>query len=225
MKNLQIETIIFDLDGTLVNTTKDLALAMNLTLKHYNCNTITEDRCIELVGDGIVKLVSRAFGESKYNDIEYSFESKFLDSAVELFLEIYQIHLFDNTLPYNGVEKVLQKLKNKKLAVISNKHYEFTLDILKHFQLDSYFEIILGGDSLKLKKPHPEPILHVMKKLNSLPTETIIIGDTDKDIRAGKAAKIYTCAATYGMRDVEELKPFQPDYYINNISELLEIIT
>ena len=220
----KINTIIFDLDGTLINTSKDIVNSTNLTLEKFGYEPISTERCIEFVGDGIIKQVGRAFGESKFNNPDHQFSLEYLNSIVETYLEIYKVHLYDYSLPYDGVFEIFKKFSNKKLAVISNKHYDYTFELLKHFQMDKYFSIILGGDSLEHKKPHPEPIIHVIKELNIKPTETIIVGDTDKDVRAGKAAGISTCAVTYGMRTKAELENHNPEFMIDNISELLKII-
>ncbi len=223
MNNRKIKAILFDLDGTLVDSSRDITTSINLTLKYFGYKSITHDQCIRHVGDGITQSVSRAFGESVYNNENYTWDRKFLSRVVKKYKEYYSEHLFDTTTPYPGIKETLSNLNGISMAVISNKTYFYTFNILKHFNLHKYFDIILGGDSLEAKKPDPGPLLYVLENFSVQTTEAIMVGDSDKDISAGKAAKTLTCAVTYGMRSEDELRKLNPDFVIHCFSELLDL--
>ncbi len=223
MNNRKIKAILFDLDGTLVDSIRDIATSINLTLSYFGYKSIHLNQCIRYVGDGITKLVSRAFGESVHNDKNYTWDDKFLSRVVRKYKEYYSEHLFDTTTPYPGIKETLSNLNGISMAVISNKTYYYTFEILKHFNLHKYFDIILGGDSLEAKKPDPGPLLYVLESFSVQTSEAIMVGDSDKDILAGKAVKILTCAVTYGMRSEDELRKLNPDFVIHNFNELLDL--
>ncbi len=223
MQQTKIKTIIFDLDGTILNTGRDILTSINLTLESFGYQPITYEKCLQYVGDGIDLFVERALGDSVYQDIYHKLDQNIVLQAIKVYKDNYSKHLFDTTKPYPGARETLAGLQNLKKVVISNKHYEYVLKMLQYFQLDSFFEIIMGGNSLENQKPHPEPIYYVLNKLQSNIQEMIIVGDTDKDIKAGQAAGIKTCAALYGMRPEKELLALEPDYLIREFGELLNL--
>jgi phosphoglycolate phosphatase len=206
--------LFFDLDGTLINSGRDIANSINLTRNHYNLQSLPEKTIISAIGDGVSVLVQRIFPE---------FAPEQLDETVNTFKMYYRQHLIDTTLPYNGVEETLIHFKNKKKAVISNKPYEATISILEKLKLASYFDIILGGDSTPLRKPDPYPLNQVIKEFNVSPQTVVMVGDGSTDIISGKAANVITCAVGYGLKPKEELIALNPDYMIQNILELQEL--
>jgi len=223
MQNAPIHAVLFDLDGTLMDTAQDLSLSVNLTLAEFDYPPLDPEYCISLVGNGIPNLVRRAFGKSAYDNPDYLWTEDFLQNIVGRYKEIYAEHLLDHTQPYPSVPETLERLKSKKLALISNKAYWYTFEILKHFRMQSYFSVILGGDSLPEKKPDPEPLRHAMQALGVLPRHTLMVGDGEADMQAGRAAAVRICAVTYGMRPKSTLAAFAPDFWINRIEELLTL--
>jgi len=226
MAKNQFSTIIFDLDGTLFYTSDDIANCANLTLERFGFEKIDKARIISHVGGGIHNSISRILGDAIHNDPEYVWKDGFVDKVVKEYRDFYSKHFLDTTRPYPGVAKTVERLydQNYRMAVISNKSVDYTKAIIKHFDMDQYFPIILGGDSLENKKPHPQSINFVMDQFNTLKNESLIVGDTEKDIQAGKNAEIKTCAVSYGMRDIAELQPLDPDYVINKFDELNTIL-
>jgi phosphoglycolate phosphatase len=216
-----IKAILFDLDGTLVDSGEDLLTAVNLTLQAYQLPPISYNECIRFVGDGIVNLVSRSFGQSQFNHPEHEWEPEFLDAVVHKYKDFYACHFLHKTVPYPDVEATLQKLRNQQKAVISNKDYIFTLRILKYYRLDPYFKVILGGDSLETRKPDPKPLLYALNQMGVDPSNALMVGDSSRDIEAGKQAGLKTCAVTFGFRDRQELEGLQADYLIDAFAEIL----
>ena len=147
-----------------------------------------------------------------------------------LLFEIYLMFshtIFQKILHHVFLLEPLEKLheNNLNLAVVSNKTIEFTRPIVEHFHMDKYFDVILGGDSLDNKKPHHEPLEHVINHYNSDKNETIIVGDTEKDIAAATNAGIASCGVTYGMRNPEDIKAMKPDFVIDKFDEIRDVLT
>ncbi len=210
--------IIFDLDGTLIDSSIDITNAVNYAVGPFGIKPVTVQETISLVGEGITrlmeKIVKRHESEAK-KDIDKNI-------LTERFLDHYSAHLVDNTTVYPEVRETLERLGIYKKAVISNKREALSVRILNNLDLLKYFDLILGSDTTPERKPSPIPILYVLSKLNIKTEDVVIVGDSNFDIEAGKAAGIKTIAVTYGYRPVELLK--DADYLIKKMSELMNIL-
>tara|TARA_R110000764_G_scaffold240105_1_gene343089 strand:- start:143728 stop:144390 length:663 start_codon:yes stop_codon:yes gene_type:complete len=214
-----IELIIFDLDGTLVNSIYDITDCLNHTLAKFGGSLISYGAAQQLVGGGTLKLIQKAF-EHKANDLD------FIETAHAHFKERYVKNLVVKTRPYNGVVEVLEFFKEKKKAVLSNKPHALTLEVIKGLKLDTCFDIVLGAnENLYRSKPHAAGVRHIMSLLSTAPEKTLMLGDSTHDIHAGKNAGTYTCSVTYGYRERALLSKEQPDYIIDHIRELKSILS
>lgn len=210
-----ISTVIFDLDGTLVDSLPDISGSVNFALEKTGMPKKSLMEVRSFIGDGVVALFQKMTGKTDENAIR---------STVDIFESHYLEHCADQTILYPGAREILRDLKDRKLALISNKPYEMVIKILKTLSIFYYFRIILGGESTKERKPHPEPVLKTLETLQSSPQEALIVGDGTTDIEAGKSAGVLTCAATYGYRDRAELEKLEPDYIIDRLSDLKDIV-
>jgi len=224
MTKSKFQAILFDLDGTLVDSSRDIFKSINLTLNNFCYESITLEQSNSYVGDGIIMLVKRALGKSIYGNQHHVIDADLLTKADKVYRDFYSRHLLDTTIPYPGVANTLDRLSNLALAVISNKAAIYVNEIMHHFQLDKYFRIILGGNSLDLKKPDPYPLLYVAQQFNIEPRQCLMVGDSEKDIIAGKAAGMITCAVTYGMRSEESLIKQQPDFMLSDFPSINTIV-
>ncbi|MBI5075969.1 MAG: HAD-IA family hydrolase [Nitrospirae bacterium] len=192
-----LKLIIFDLDGTLVDSSMDLTNALNYAIEPCAIKKLTAAQTRSLVGEGITKLIENLLGPDRRD-----FQSLVLDR----FMSHYSDHLVDFTVPYPGVAETLKDLSSYRKAVISNKREFLSRMVLEKLGLLQYFDAVLGSDSVGEKKPSPGPLMKVMDMLCCQPAETVIVGDSNVDIEAGKAAGTMTCAVTYGFRDVSLLQ-------------------
>jgi len=225
MKKYQFEAILFDLDGTLVDSSRDIVTSVNLTLNHFGFNPIDYHKCIGFIGDGIRMLVKRAFAEVLFNDPESDLDAELLNNADIQYRNFYSEHLLDTSIPYPDVKNTLSLLTDFPMAVISNKAFIYTKHILEHFDLDRFFNPILGGDSLDRTKPDPAPLFHVANQYHISPNNCLMIGDSEKDIAAAQAAGMPVCAVTYGMRPKVILEDMNPDFLVASFPDLLKIIS
>lgn len=209
-----VDLIIFDLDGTLVDSRRDLANSVNYALKDLDLPPLEMEVVMSYVGDGLKKLINRSLSKNQLQKI---------DQVIAIFRSHYREHLLDFSTFYPNVENILCHFQAKKMAVVSNKPYEFTRLILERLNADNFFEIILGGDSLPEMKPDPGPILHILSQLGVSPDKAAIVGDGTTDIEAGKAANIWTCAVTYGLKKKEVLFKTNPDFMIDDLVELKKV--
>lgn len=209
-----VDLIVFDLDGTLVDSRRDIADSVNFALTALSLPSLKTEEVMGYVGDGLTKLIERSLANNRLEKI---------DEVVDIFRSHYREHLLDFSTFYPNVEIILNHFRNKKIAVVSNKPEEFTRSMLEELQVADFFEIILGGDSLPVMKPDPGPILHVLNHLGVSADKAAIVGDGTTDMEAGKAAKIWTCAVTYGLKKKEVLLKTNPDFMIDDIRELKKI--
>ncbi|MDI6801462.1 MAG: HAD-IA family hydrolase [Thermodesulfovibrionales bacterium] len=211
---MSIKLIIFDLDGTLVDSSIDICNAINYAIKPYGVQPITVQETISLVGEGITRLMEKV--------IEREGISADRDELTERFLKYYSSHLIDNTTVYPGVIETLKKLNNHKKAVISNKREVLSIRTLDELGILEYLDLVVGSDTMAERKPSPVPLQYAMEKLGAAPDETVIVGDSNFDIEAGKAAGIKTVAVTYGYRPLDLLKG--ADFIIDRMDALIDIL-
>nr|WP_320114861.1 HAD-IA family hydrolase [uncultured Desulfuromonas sp.] len=183
----EIDGFFFDLDGTLVDSARDLAAAVNRLRVSLGLDPIAEQLALSYVGDGATRLVQRALPEGMYQP----------EHRV-MFLQLYAEHLIDHTRIYPGIENFLARHQDKVLAVVSNKPYALAMDLLRRLNLLEPFALVLGGDSLAEKKPHPLPLTHAMATLNVSPSRAVMIGDHHTDLYCAQAAGVVSCFCRYG---------------------------
>lgn len=210
---MPIKLVIFDLDGTLVNSITDITNSLNYAIEPYGLAPKTSEEVSALVGEGITKVIERVLGDERLQH---------RDDVVKRFLEFYSEHIVDNTFPYPGVRETLERLNGFKKAVISNKREALSIKVLEALDLLRFFDLVIGSDSTTEKKPSPVPVLHVISSMGLTQEDSIMVGDSDLDIAAGKSAGVKTVGVTYGYRKREFLK--SADYIIDEIKDLPLII-
>jgi len=216
---------MFDLDGTLVDSAIDLQNAINYAVGPFNIQPVTVEETRSLVGEGLARLMEKVVEkgmQSSADRMRLDDGQKLIDTLVERFTEHYWAHIVDNTRPYPFVMETLNDLHEFKKAVVSNKREGPSSIVLNALGLAAYMDMIVGGDTAADKKPSPVPIRHVLDKFGLKPEEAVIVGDSDIDIEAGKAAGIFTVGATWGYRPLELLK--DADFLINGMHELPGIL-
>lgn len=214
-----IRLIIYDLDGTLIDSSKDIANCVNWTLEKFGYPPLGEEKIRSYVGSGVVQLMAEVLKEAGGKII--STGDPLLDQAVAYYKALYPEHFLDHTRLYPGIENVLEHFKMRKQAVITNKTQKFSKQILKGLKVDRYFFSLVGGDQKFQKKPSPESILAVMNEACVSSGETVMVGDSAIDVETGKNAKVKTIAVTYGFRSHEEIKSAQPDYIFSQPKQLM----
>ena len=218
------ELILFDFDGTLIDSGPDLSLALNDMLTQLGRDTFTQEIIHTWVGNGAQTLVKRALlGQS---DISAAINNTYFENALKIFLASYEKNVCVDTLLYPNVKEMLVGLQRRgfRLAIITNKPYKFIMPILKGLGIENYFELLLGGDSLAVKKPKPEPLLHVCKELCVDISRSLMVGDSKNDILAAQAANIESIGVSYGYNYGEHISKYKPDVVIDDIKKILELV-
>jgi phosphoglycolate phosphatase len=209
---MPLKLIMFDLDGTLVDTAQDITNALNFALEPYGMKSLTLEDTIKLIGEGVSRLVEKILPVEIMH---------LKNDVMNRFLGYYSEHLIGNSKEYPHVKETLKNLINVKKAVISNKREDLSKRLLEEIRLSEYFDLIIGSDTAGERKPSPVPVLYVITKLGFSPEESIIVGDSNYDIEAGKKAGVKTVAVTYGYRPRESLT--EADYIIDDIRELIPL--
>lgn len=210
--------LIFDLDGTLIDSATDIHVALNQMLKKYGRPQVALPVLVSHIGDGLTKLVNDFFPE-------YELGSPDNLKKVDEFLDLYSDEfLTKHTTLYDGVKEFLFQYQGP-MALVTNKSIKPTIQILEHFNLNKVNWIdIIGGDSLAEKKPSPLALNRVMKKINHSPANTWMIGDGRPDMKAAEAAGCKKAAVHYGYSEPEILAPYKPDFILNNFIEIHQLI-
>jgi len=217
---MSYQCLLFDLDGTLVDSRADLINSVNLMLAELGRKTLPDARVINFIGEGARLLVERALSASQNG------ESRNPDTAgaLEIFRRHYREHLLDHTHVYPEVKQTLNRLAHIPKAVVTNKPYEFTMELLEGIGLSSYFEIVLGGDSLAERKPSPMMLVEAARRCGAQASECLMVGDSRVDVEAGRAASMRTCGYIPGFRGRTELVEAGVDYVIERFGELCALV-
>lgn len=218
MNTIEANMILFDLDGTLIDSKKDIADAVNSTLSAMGQKEIPVEHLYSFVGNGVRPLIEKSMIESG--------NAERLPEAIKHFQDTYIMTLLDNTVMFDGVLDVLEHFasKGKKMAVASNKPYRYVEKIVAGLEMSRFFVSVKGGDSYKTSKPEPEMILSILEEASATRGEAVIIGDSRVDIKAGINSGIRTVGVTYGFREREEIIEARPDAIIETPIELKKII-
>jgi phosphoglycolate phosphatase len=188
---MRVRLVVFDLDGTLVDSRRDLAHSANTLILRHGGRPLPEDRVVRMVGDGARRLVERAFDAAALGTPE--------DRHIAEFLEIYDRHLVDTTLPYEGVAGMLAGVaRQASLALVTNKPLAPARRLLECFDLLGYFATVCGGDGPFPRKPAPEATLAALARAGVHATQAVLVGDSTVDVRTARAAGTRFCLAGYG---------------------------
>ncbi len=223
MNFINKQVLLFDLDGTLVDSVPDLAIAVNHTLTELGLNNFSQTQIRGWVGNGALALIQRAL--SGGTEISKSLDVELTEKALKIFFTAYTENVCRETTAYDGVLETLQSLKGLgyRLAIITNKPARFVEPILTDLGLQDLFELILGGDSLKYKKPHPLPLTYACEQLGVTIENSIMIGDSKNDILAAKEAGMHSIGLTYGYNYGEHIAEYQPELVLAHFSDLLPV--
>ena len=205
--------LIFDLDGTLIDSRLDLANSVNATRGYMGLPPIPNELVYSYVGEGAPVLIRRALGATAPQEE--------VDRALAFFLEYYREHQLDFTTLYHGVRKTLDELSSMgaSLHVLTNKPVRISNEILTGLKIKDYFEYIYGGNSFEFKKPHPIGIHTIVRDCNADREKTIMVGDSGVDIQTARNAGVISCGVSYGFQP-ETLVTYPPDFMIDNMEEL-----
>ncbi|NVJ91589.1 MAG: phosphoglycolate phosphatase [Methylocystaceae bacterium] len=217
---MALSTVIFDLDGTLIDSAPDLRTAANKLLEKYQRRAISLAETKKFVGNGAQKLVERAFKATGDSAAESD-----LIVLTQEFLAFYDGHEADDTQTYDAVIPTLEILKEKgfRLALCTNKPYAPTLNLMQALNLGGYFEFVIGGDQVSRKKPDAEMLNLALEQMGVSSQEAVMIGDSPNDIGAAKNAQLRSIAVSYGYRKVP-VEELGADWVIDQMSDLPAVL-
>ena len=212
----QLKLLVFDLDGTLIDSAQDLCISVNATLAHFALKHLEDAQIAGFIGDGALMLVRRALAFEHGSPVS----EEFLETAYKFFLDYYRAHKLDFTYAYEGVLEALAALKDlheqpRTMAVLTNKPVRPAQDICAALGLAPYFLHIYGGNSFATKKPNPEGLLALMAEAGAKPAETVLIGDSMVDVQTARNAGVWSIGCTFGLAP-ETLKSHQPDVLVDS---------
>jgi phosphoglycolate phosphatase len=220
---LAVKAVMIDLDGTLLDTVADLAVAVNLMLARFGRSPLDEALVRNFVGKGIPHLVQRALVGAMEGEVDPDMFAR----ALPVYLDCYESVNGKHTLIYPGVLDGLNALKSAgfPLACVTNKSERFTLPLLRQLKLADYFAVVVSGDTLPKKKPDPLPLTHACKELGIAPHEMLMIGDSLNDTIAARAAGCPVFCVPYGYNEGHDVRGLDVDAIVETLLEATTLIT
>lgn len=210
-----VPVLIFDLDGTLVDSKKDLTSSVNHVRSTFHLPELSEHEISTFIGDGAQMLIQRALGaDAAPADVH---------SGLQLFLSYYREHMLDQSRLYPGVEETLGRLGEFQLAVLTNKPIRFSRTMLEGLGILHRFAAVYGGNSFERKKPDPVGIIQILSDTKGQPEQTWMIGDSAVDVLTGRNAGVKTCGVSWGYA-TDSFKNTPPDFLVHRFEELEELV-
>ena len=210
-----VELLLFDFDGTLIDSKYDIATSVNLTLSDLQLPQRSPEEIFSFVGDGVKRLLHLSVGEGNLSKYE---------EALRIFRRHYLTHCLDSTRFYPGIPAVLDNLIQPLKAIVTNKSLEYTIRIVDGLNAGNLFATIESPQDSSDLKPDPGMLLRVLARLGVPPDRTIMIGDSTNDVRAAKAAGIKACAVGYGYGNLDKIRALEPDFYCESPADLLTLL-
>ena len=210
---MPIDLVVFDLDGTLIDSALDLALSVNASRAHAGMGHLDHSLIYSYVGDGAPMLMRRALGEEA--------PQSQVDDCLAFFIDYYRDHMLDNTVLYPGVQEGLDAMKanGKTMAVLTNKPVNFSRTIVERIGLGDHFIQVYGGNSFDSKKPDPYGINLLMHEASAKPESTMMVGDSSVDVLTARNAGTPCCGVSYGLRP-ESFEKYPPAFVVDSLVEL-----
>jgi phosphoglycolate phosphatase len=217
----QVKVVMFDLDGTLLDTAPQIAEAANRMLVALGKPMLSQAQITTYIGEGVQNLIKRCLVGSMHDEPD---AQEFV-RAQPLYHDFYEANATDS-LAFAGVLPALQQLKKQgyRLACVTNKPEKFTLPLLQHAGLADFFEIVVSGDTLPKKKPDPLPLLHICQKLGTLPAEAVLVGDSETDIQAAHAAGCFVVTVPYGYNQGRAIDVATVDATVQQLTEVVNLL-
>ena len=215
---MSLKLLIFDLDGTLIDSRLVLVHSVNAALRHLGRPELPDELIASYVGDGAPMLIRRTLGADADDEA-------LVRRGLEFFLSYYKEHKLDHTTVYNGMKEALVAIRNgrdgtpRQMAVLSNKPVNPSRAIVDALGLGGFFVSVYGGNSFASKKPDPEGAQTILRETGAQPQETLIVGDSGVDVCTGQNAGLWTCAVTYGFAP-HTLEGAKPDVEVDSPQEL-----
>ena len=209
--------IIFDLDGTLIDSGRDLAISMNATRQHFGLPPVDPELIYSYVGNGAAMLVRRVMAGAIPNSA--------LDDALKFFLQYYRTHALEHTRLYPGVREVVVELSDARhtLTVLTNKPVRISFDIVAALGLATRFERVYGGDSFSAKKPDPVGVTTLIEDTRATAEFTLLVGDSSVDVQTARNAGVRSCGVGWGFQP-ESFQEYPPDVLIQEPRELIGVV-
>lgn len=207
----EVKALIFDLDGTLIDSKLDLVHAVNATRRQMSLPPLDDDLVSSYVGDGVQKLIERAMGEGV--------QAARISEAMNYFLEYYRAHMLDHTVAYPGVREALELLADRPMAVLTNKPLRFSIEILEGLALRRYFRYVYGGNSFEKKKPDPAGVNKLLGEFQIGPRQAMVVGDSAIDVQTARNAGTWAAGVTYGLGKAG-IGAASPDILLDTLAEL-----
>jgi phosphoglycolate phosphatase len=221
-----IKLIMFDLDGTLIETASEIKDAVNDTLNHFQLNLVTQEQVNDWIGHGTHRLLIKALAEIKNCSVSEIENWTELKNISQVFNSNYQKRCGTSSQLYPHVKTVLKHLvlNNIRIAVVTNKESAYTHTILKQHQLDEVFDLVISGDTLAAKKPDPAGITYCLNRFQLTPTQALFVGDSSIDAQTAKNAGVPVWLLPYGYNMGQAIESANPDLVIQNFSEILTLL-
>jgi phosphoglycolate phosphatase len=210
-----VRALIFDLDGTLIDSKQDLIRSVNAMLEEMGREKLHEDTISGYIGHGAPKLVARALGNGA--------AEKEREQALRFFLAHYEAHKLDSTRPYPGVAEALEELREFPMAVLTNKPVRVSRRIVEGLGLEKYFRAVYGGNSFDTKKPDPLGARKILEELGAAAGETMLVGDSEVDVQTARNAGTLAAAVNYGFGTHDRVA-YPADVYLERLTDLAPLL-